>query len=61
MERTRAQGWIALAGMAIVLGCGGPRSEIRGKAPAGAITTAATLRQAAPRATVTVRGTMVEK
>ena len=61
MERTRARGWIALTGLMIVLGCSGPRGEIRGKAPAGAVVTAASLRLAAPRATVTVRGTMVEK
>jgi uncharacterized protein YdeI (BOF family) len=61
MPRTRAQGWIALAWLAVVLGCSGPHGEIRGKAPAGAIATAAMLRQAPPRATVTVHGTMVEK
>jgi uncharacterized protein YdeI (BOF family) len=61
MEKARARGGIPLTCLTIVLGCSGPHGEIRGKAPAGAIATAAMLRQVAPRAPVTVRGTMVEK
>jgi uncharacterized protein YdeI (BOF family) len=52
---------VAAGSLALLLGCSGPRSEIRGRAPAGAVSTAAVLRQAAAHAPVTVHGTMVEK
>jgi uncharacterized protein YdeI (BOF family) len=61
MGRRGVGRWIAAGSLALVLGCGGPRSEIRGKTPAGTVSTAVVLRQAAARAPVTVHGTMVEK
>jgi uncharacterized protein YdeI (BOF family) len=61
MERTRVWCWVAVGSLVLLLGCSGPRSEVRGKEPAGTVSTAAALRQAAARAPVTVRGTMVEK
>jgi uncharacterized protein YdeI (BOF family) len=53
--------WVCTGCLALALGCGGPRSEVRGQVPGGTVSTAAVLRQAAARAPVTVQGTMVEK
>jgi uncharacterized protein YdeI (BOF family) len=61
MRRSGVGCLIAAGSLALALGCGGPRSEVRGKAPAGTVSTAVVLRQAAARAPVTVHGTMVEK
>jgi uncharacterized protein YdeI (BOF family) len=61
MARSGVGRWAAAGGLVLALGCGGPRSEVRGQAPGGKVSTAAVLRQAAARAPVTVHGTMVEK
>jgi hypothetical protein len=61
MATERWTRWAGVGLAALALGCGGPRAEVRGKAPTGAATPVAALRREAAATDVTVRGRMVEK
>jgi uncharacterized protein YdeI (BOF family) len=50
-----------MASVTLMLGCAGPRGELRGRAPEGAVVTVAALREMKPGSTVTVHGKMAEK
>jgi hypothetical protein len=50
-----------LGALALLAGCAGRHSEVRGRPPSGTILPAARLAAAPAGKTVTVRGTMVEK
>lgn len=51
----------ALLLLMLLAGCAGGRAEVRGRPPAGPVTTVARLASVPANGTVTVRGTMVEK
>ena len=58
---SRSAAFLTALLLLIVAGCAGPREEVRGRPPTGAVTPISRLAALPTNGTVTVRGTMLEK